>query len=526
MSKTRTPSVMGPEEALRVLREQARRGETLKKIDFGDLCFPEQKLFVEDDSPFVSAVCGRRAGKSDGAILKALRAAHEFPGSMIPYIALSRPHAKRIAWPKLLQWNRKLDLGGKLNLSELSVFFPRCGSTIMLGGANDEAEIERWRGGAYPLVIIDEAQAFRSFLQMFIVEILLPATLDYAGQIVLIGTPNAGCFGYFHAASSGELKDDDGNPMFSNHHWTGFQNPNIDREYREGRHTDLARALATTSRGIRTIMSAAGLTFKDPVSQREWYGKWVKDTEGLVYQVPKYAQIGDTAILEDADDWCYVLGMDVGFVDATAFVVMAYSQSLGVSVVLESFQESRLLISQQAALVERLGMRYDFETIVVDPGGGGKFLTEELCQKHDLPAVSAEKRAKIPAIQTLNADMKAGSCKIVGWPNQELLHDLSILQWNYSALEKRVGKEMAKLKPLDHLAIDDRTPDHLADAFLYAHRECLHRLHEFRKEGPRPGTPEWIRAEEQAIFDRVLAKSQAGDREAPWWDSRQNYEGF
>ena len=136
--------------ARRVLLEAKRRADTLARIDFGALCFPEQRSFVEDDSPFVAGEAGRRGGKSDGAVLKCLRGAHENPGSQIPYIALSRPHAKRIAWPKFLFWNRRLELGGKFNHAELSMYLPKCGSTITLGGANDEAEIERYRGGAYP----------------------------------------------------------------------------------------------------------------------------------------------------------------------------------------------------------------------------------------------------------------------------------------------------------------------------------------------------------------------------------------
>jgi hypothetical protein len=498
--------------ARRVLAEAIRRADTLNRIDFGKLCFPEQRAFVEDDSPFVAGEAGRRGGKSDGAVLKCLRGAHENPNSQIPYIALSRPHAKRIAWPKFLQWNRTLGLDAKFNHAELSMYLPKCGSTITLGGANDEGEIERYRGGAYPLVVIDEAQAFRSFLESFVVEILLPATLDYDGQIVLIGTPNAGCFGYFHDAVTGELRNDEGDPMFSVHHWTGFQNPNLDREFREGKHQDVGLALRRVAGAIARIASAAGLEPSDPVYRREYLAEWVRDTDGLVYQVKKFSTIHS---LPDADDWVYVLGMDVGFVDATAFVVMAYSVSLGRCVVVESFQATQMLPSAQAAAVERLATRYEFGSIVIDPGGGGKGLVEELKQRHDIPATVAEKKQKVAAIGTLNGDLRAGTCHIIKATNQELLHDLSLLQWNYGKLRRRGGSQW-RLKPASHLEIDDRTPDHLSDAFLYAHRECAHHLNEGEREGPTPGTPAWVAEQEQELFDVISRGVDA--RQRPWWE--------
>src|SRR5690606_34805605 len=118
-------------------------------------------------------------------------------------------------------------LGAKFNQVELTMTLKN-GSVIILGGANDDSEIERYRGGAYPLVIIDEAQSVRSYLKVLVEEILAPATIDYAGQIVMIGTPNASAMGYFHDAATGKLvRPDTGEPIWSNHSWTGLDNPNI-----------------------------------------------------------------------------------------------------------------------------------------------------------------------------------------------------------------------------------------------------------------------------------------------------------
>ena len=69
---------------------------------------------------------------------------------------------------------------------------------------------------------------------------------------------------------------------------------------------------------------------------------------------------------------------------------------------------------------------------------------------------------------------------------------------------------------MTHLAIDDRTPDHLADAFLYAHRECLHYLNEWRRDAPTVGSAEWLEAMEAEMFQKVADRQEAD--EAPWWE--------
>ena len=268
-------------------------------------------------------------------------------------------------------------------------------------------------------------------------------------------------------------------------------------------------------RVITRISASAGLTPSDVVYQREWLGQWVRDEEGLVYRIRKRNLVTD---LPEANDWCYVLGMDVGFVDATAYVVWAYSRSLGQACVVESFQETRLLQAQQVAYVDRLALSYDFESIVVDPGGGGKQLVEELRQRHGLPAEVAEKQAKLAAVGTLNSDLAAGNVLVIRQSNEDLLHDLAQLKYNYAKLRRKAGVHW-KMRPSHFLEIDDRTPDHLADAFLYGHRQCAHFLHGFEPVLPTEGTPEWVRLQEAALMAAAEERVDRRDKGEPWWAS-------
>lgn len=499
-------------QALKILQQVSETARSARKVDFGSLSFGPQRKFIEDDRRFVTAVCGRRAGKTDGMALKALRTALSNPHSQIPYLTNSRPQAKRNFWPKLLHWNRKLDLGAKFNGADLTMTLKN-GSQIILGGANDEAEIERYRGSAYPLVIIDEAQSIRSFLQPLVEEILAPATLDYAGQIVMIGTPNPTCTGFFFEASTGLIRDaETGEPIWYNHHWTGYDNPNLDQAFREGKHRDVKKALERAAQEIDALRRLQGLSETDPKYLRETLGQWVRNEEGLVYPIPDRAIIPE---LPD-DSWSYVLGVDVGYVDASAFVVLAYSSQRMQIVVAESFQRTEMIPSAVAAEVDRLVAKYDIESVVVDPGGGGKAYVEEMKQKYGLPAKVAQKRAKIANIEMLNGDIRSGIFQIVGPTNEELLEDAALLQWDYNRINKRRhGGQVSK----DSLRIDDRTPDHLLDAMLYGYRECR-AMYDPEVEGPRPGTAEWLAKEEQELWERAQAKVAAQlDPDQAWWEA-------
>lgn len=505
-------------EALKILKRVKESASASQRVDFGALSFGPQRAFIEDDRRFLTATCGRRAGKTDGMALKALKAAHLYPGSQIPYITNNRPQAKRNFWPKLLLWNRKLNLNAKFNVVELTMTLPN-GSMIMLGGANDEAEIERWRGSAYPLVIIDEAQSIRGFLKTLVEEILAPATLDYAGQIVMIGTPNATAAGYFHDCNTGVIVDEDtGEPLWGAHHWTAFDNPNISVPYREGRSKDVKRALQDAYDQIHTLRKLQGLDIKDPKFLRETMGQWVRDEEGLVYRIP------DRAIIPTLPPgtWSYVLGVDVGYVDATAFVVLAYNAEKMQIVVADSYQRTEMIPSAVAAEVDRLVERWDIESVVVDPGGGGKAYVEEMKQKYGLPAKVAKKQQKDVNIDMLNGDLRAGVMQIVGPRNVELLEDARLLQYDYTKADRRLGPPDANGKRKVNVdrsmrKIDDRTPDHLLDAMLYGYRECK-ALYDPEILGPTPGTEAWWAQEEAELLERARRKAGRHEPDQAWWE--------
>jgi hypothetical protein len=480
------------QQAARLHREAEKRKKAIQSLDYSTLCFAPQRAFVEDPAQLVAACCSRRAGKTFGIMAKAVKTAHKFPGCTVFYVTNTRRQAERGFWNQgLLPFLRETGIQAKLNQNELTCTFTN-GSRILLGGANDAQEIENYRGTKTPLVILDEAQSFRPLLRYLIDEIFLPQTADYGteGQIVMTGTPNAFAVGYFYEALH-DLEDAKG---WSKHGWTFFENPHM-KDPREW---------------LKRYMAQKGLTEESPKILREYFGQWVRDGEGLVYPQMQRCVITE---MPDLTGWSFVLGMDLGYVDATAFVILAYNPRLAQIVVVESHQEQHMIPDRVAAHVEALMGEYDFEAIVADAGGLGKPYVETMIQKYGIPVEAAQKTQKLAAIEHLGGDLSAGVLKVFRWGNEELLHDASLYSWNFGKIDKA---KFGGMRLRADVAIDDRTPDHLLDGMLYAHRKCMAYLNTGERDGPTRGSLEWQAQQEDELWDQIRESDE--DREA--WDLR------
>src|SRR5258707_10566474 len=131
-------------------------------------------------------VTSRRAGKTTACAFHLLHTALNNPNSLCVYITLARTNAKGIIWPVLHELNRTYKLGGIANESDLIFRFPN-GARVWASGAATSVEIDRFRGHAFKLVYIDEAQSFGNHLHNLIDDVLRFAVMDYRGQIRMIG---------------------------------------------------------------------------------------------------------------------------------------------------------------------------------------------------------------------------------------------------------------------------------------------------------------------------------------------------
>ena len=137
------------EKALKSKRTQ------LVSFDISTLLFDKQLAFVQDPSTYKIAACSRRAGKTVASAVYLIQVAMQYENIECVYITHARTDAKKIVWEMLLKLLREHKISVEVNIADLSIRFPNR-SIIYLSGAADSASINRFRGHAIKLAVIDE----------------------------------------------------------------------------------------------------------------------------------------------------------------------------------------------------------------------------------------------------------------------------------------------------------------------------------------------------------------------------------
>ena len=448
---------------------ERRAGITPPMPPFIDGLHAKQRAFVLDRSRNKAALCSRRAGKSWGLAAWLLEGGYTAPGAMSLYIARSKGLARQIMWPAFADLDAKYGLNLWLREidGQLMVEMPN-GHRIWLAGAKDSSEIEKFRGPKYRRVAIDEAQAYGAWLRTLVHDILEPALIDYKGEMALTGTPSAVPAGLFYEVTTG-----DGGQKWPVHQWTIRDNPHI----------------ADVDEELVRIREKNG--WKDeshPTYQREWLGVWVLDMGALVY--PFCASRNGFVRMPESSTWRWVIGMDLGFVDSTAWVVGAIQPRFPEIWFVEAHAKSGLSPSTVAAYTERLLEKYPGAYIVADEGGLGKGYAEEMRQRHNLPVQAADKSRKRAYQEMLAGDLRAGLVQVHLYDCRALVDEYAVLQWN-----------------AERTAEDERFANHLSDAALYLHRE-LKPYYRPELEPPPEGSPEYSRMVDEQERAQVRKASE------------------
>lgn len=471
--------LLTPKAAAKALRLRKQALQTSLEFKLKDVLFAEQLAFVEDLSPNKVAVCSRRSGKTVACAAHLIDTAIKNQGVVCLYITLSRASAKKIIWRELKKINKDYKLGGFANSSELSMSFPN-NSIIYLSGAKDTNEIEKFRGLAIKLCYIDEAQSFRAYIRELIDDVLAPALMDYAGTLCLIGTPGPVPSGYFH--DCWQNKD-----AWSRHHWTFWNNPFI-----------TVKSKLTHDQMLQRELKRRGVTVNDPSVQREWFGKWVLDSDSLLlhYSEEKnhYEQLPDIK----PRVYNHVMGIDLGYNDADALAVLAWEEGSANTYLVEELVTPKQGLTELVDQINRLRNKYQVYKMVIDEGGLGKKLAEELRRRHQIPVEGADKTRKMENIALLNDALRSGRFKAK--KTSKFAQETFLVE---------IDRD--KSTP-DKIKVSDRYHSDIIDAALYAFK--LSPSYSYQPPVPKlkPGTQEWNQKEMDDMFETELRLIQDEER--------------
>lgn len=472
---------MSPAEQQRLLLE-AIASRSLRSFRLPEHCFKQQLDWIMDPARFKTAVCSRRAGKSIGCALDMLATAESKPGAAVLYLTLTRLQAKRIIWGPLKEMNERHGFGGHANESELSMRM-RNGSVIYLAGAKDAQSVSKYLGFPLIKVFIDEAQSFRPYLETLVDDVLGPTLWDYRGTCTLLGTPAPVPTGYFYERSQSK--------KWSNHHWTMFDNPHI--KLKSGREP-MELVLEDCER--------MEVTIDHPRIQRNCFGLWVVDSDSLVLHYSASKNDFDQEPLSLR--WENVISVDLGFEDADAIGVLGWPEEQRAVYLREEIVVRKQGITELAEQLTALVERYKPLALVMDTGGLGKKIAEELRKRYSLPIKAAEKVRKFENLEILDDAMRLGQLK--ARRSSVFAHDCNLVEWD---------KE--KTTP-ERKVISDRFHSDAMDMVLYGFRECYHWLHQAPKAKPRYGTPEWYQKEADDMEEAAAAKLEHDDSDPGLWE--------
>jgi hypothetical protein len=449
---------------------------------------PMQRELAEDQHKRLALLTPGKNGKTFTLRARLLRLALTKKNSYGLYIGLTRQKAKEDIWDGESGIRSLVDaLGLKVgqagepdadvvfNAQDLIVSFPQMGSLIRVGGADDMAAIEKYRGGpGYDEVWLDEAKSMPPhLLKELIDEILEPRISWKDGTLGICGTPGSILKGYFYDVtrngSTLSIPHGEENPdplRWSAHRWSLSQNT---VRLPGQKSSAWERALA--------LKRAKGWTDRNTTWRREYLGQWCAELTSNVYKFQQHDEQGsDWNIwrpLEKTDAnpfglfsqvqvgdqwqpiaWHFGIGMDMGEHDLFALEVWAYSDQLPgrcfqVHEVIKRFREMDGPDSKPFSRVDFIGLalahaialikKYDDYPmqLVSDMAHMGEGLLAEVLIRYGYVVEKAKKQDKEGMIGIVNDDLIDGRMKLL--PGSVLAEQMSELQYDETGKRERPG---------------------------------------------------------------------------------------
>lgn len=473
--------------AEKVLRKRVIAAQAVKPIEL-DPNFAAQNDFINDPSRYLVAQCSRRAGKTNALAIRFFKTMERHPKSTCIYLSLTFDSAREILWPVLHELNDKHNLGCKFVESKLNMIHPN-GSRLRILGADMSNFIKRLKGVKSPGIAIDEAQDFGPHLQSLINDVLTPCLSDYSdGWLALTGTPGPVPQGYFFQSTQERRFG------YSYHAWTILNNPYMPNP--EG--------------FIDEQMKRNEWQSNNPTLLREWRNQWVLDVNSLwvQYNADKNNFVSLPEI--KPHKWHYIMGVDIGFRDADAIAILAWSEGSPSTFLVEEFVARKQTPTELAEKIAEFQKKYDIDKIVMDEGGLGKKIAEDFRQRLQLPIHPADKAHKQSNVAFLNDNMRLS--KFFAKHDSQFAKDSYLVQIDWD-----------KSRP-DKIVIKKHPHSDIIDAVLYAFRESPAYSYEPPKPKPKANTDSWYQLEREKMFQEAVdqvnrdkhIKEQQQD-EAEWW---------
>lgn len=469
---------MTPEQRL-LIEEFVRRKRRILEMPpdrLRDPSFLAQNNVLSDRASRYKAVnCTRRSGKSVGEAIDHFELCETYAGSRTLYLGLTLDSVSEIIWDVMKELDEKGGYGCKFNEVKKIVRFSN-GSRIRLFGLDtSERQMKKILGQKNRKVTIDEAGSMTQDMVKICYQMIDPTLTDLAPNswFSLVGTcenvPNT----FFQRVVEGKETF----LPWKIYRWTAYDNPHMVDQW--------TRQIELYKKQNPDVIHASWF-------KTHYLNEWCSDDELLIIPLSRKNFCDEIPKTHTF----YVLGVDLGFNDASAFSVLAYSLGSPVCYVVKSFKESGYDITDVANKIKSFQREFPITKIIVD--GSNKQGVEEIKKRHRIPLNNAEKQGKATFLRILKDDAILGKIVLLESGTGELITEWSQLQWK----DENKDEE------------DSRCQNHLSDATLYAWRECKHYTYDPQDEPPHIDSQEYMDEAEEREAEELKREIE----ESEWWE--------
>jgi len=459
--------------------------------------FPKQWEAVMCDESRMVNWSGRRASKTGTSILRTAKRNSETPGRRVLYIHQTALNAQLQFFDKLLALLARQGIPFHADHGDLLCYWDN-GSFLRCMGCDNLGEVKTKVGDGWDEVIVDECQDYADeVLCTLIDKAITPTLIDNGGSLLCQGTPPITKAGFWYnlITKSG----------FHKLNWNLFDNPYI-----------LHDAVGAYAK--------RGITPDHPIYRREVLGEIFVDPNEIVFEYqalrndigecPEYerwsytGQDGETKFFETRRpephhrEWRYSMGMDLGFSDHDAIVVLGWRMDDPLRRLYEcwSWQERHLDVFKTADVFKAAMDKWQPQQVCVDTGGHGAVkIVESLKGMFGVAKFKVKPSSVLDSIGLVNDEFRTG--RLLVDPNGLIANDAALCVWK----PNKHGVEMSDTFHSDIMA-----------ALRYAHSCVYH----YQAEAP----PEEETDEERYIRQWEERQAVRNDPYNPYRGGNSSYD--
>lgn len=284
--------------------------------------FPEQWAYAISQALLNAVCCSRRAGKTNGAIARAILVLSR-ENTCVHYVNLIRRNARKQFWYPLLKYLRKLGWkqGRDFTADESEMIIrTRWGSFLQAMSCDSMAGTKAVQGDRSDLFMIDECHLPNDDVLQALVEVAEPMLTDTGGMLDLLGLPPEAEPCFFSEALD--------NPDWAHFHWTQFDHdfprPREEKwafvkERCRKRRLKIDVTEAVNDNGKLLLVLGPDT---DPLVAKQYFGKRARDPSKFAYEYRRGLNDYDPRAVDfTKGKWRTGWGIDIGFGDHDAIVV-------------------------------------------------------------------------------------------------------------------------------------------------------------------------------------------------------------